>query len=158
MKNLTRVAGSLFARLLAEDVATTEPSESATAMQWRSAAEKVLLQLDDLDDHDDPELAAGNVTMLLDGELWLQLAEEGGLAEDFVAHVLNYASDGRWGYAGPPFVRSLLQAIDRADQENRDAMALAFPEYVGLWSAVLNVRGGQDRLWHALLPTAKKSL
>lgn len=162
MRNGTRVVASLLGRLLADDMAEVEqemrdPDQKAVTAEmaaraalWRAEAEAILNRFDKLDDWDDPAVDPARTEAVLGSELWLQLAEEGALDPEYVAHVLHRASDGQYGYAPGRFVASLLTTIDRADQENRDALSLAFPEYVGLWSAVLCIPETEARLVRSL--------
>lgn len=83
------------------------------------------------------------------GVVWLEIAESKALnLSEYAAHVLFALGEG--GYPGSNWVVHLLRAIAVADRQNRDALAMAVPEYVGLYQAATEVPDGIGRLLRLL--------
>lgn len=151
MRDVTRAAMLLFGRLLAEDLCplahraeTDGQGLDRSEKFFASAGREMLEALDRLDvgpdetaDRDMQRLALGS------GELWLRLAESMAIEECYIQHVLHF--HGRGGHPGSRYALLLLRTIEAADEVNRDALALACPEYVGLMRASWEP-GGLGRL------------
>lgn len=148
MRDTTRATMRLFGRLLAEDLhALGDADTDAEARMWALRARKLLRTLDEMDLINGDEAYDRKLTELAQapGEVWLQIAEEGRLDEtDYIAHVVDHFNVG--GYPGAPWVVDQLQAIAKADKQNRGLLAGPLPEYVGLMRAATEVTGGLDRL------------
>ena len=151
MRDITRAAMRLFGRLLAIDCEQASRHDGwetapSTKSSWLRKATAMLHALDALDvvngEDFDREL---DVLALSDGAVWLAMAERGDLdGSDYVAHVLFHCEAG--GYSGTAHVTFLLKAIAAADEDNRAALSLACPEYVGLYRAATEIQGGLQRL------------
>lgn len=151
MRDVTRAAMRLFGRLLAIDCELASRVEgwevaASTENTWLRKATAMLHALDALDvvngEDFDREL---DVLALSDGAVWLAMAERGDLdGTDYVAHVLFHCDAG--GYSGTAFHTDLLRTIAAADEQNRAALSLACPEYVGLYRAASEIQGGLARL------------
>lgn len=150
MSDGTRAAMLTFGQLLARDIAPLQaraagglsPEEAGFLRQGRT----VLAALDSLDVGPDEDGDRDMERMrLAPGTAWLLIAESGNAwISEYIAHVLHFFDRG--GYSGGRFVRQLLMAVDAADDEMRDALAIGFPEYVGLWRAAAQTPDGLARL------------
>lgn len=155
---------ALFTRLLALDVEARAreirgrsflpltSEESAWAAEYASlqVANRVMSDCETLDvgpNEDDDVMRAQ--LQHASGDEWLAIAESGALdLSEYAAHVLFALGEG--GYPGPNWVVHQLRAIAAADKLNRDALALAVPEYVGLYVAATEVPDGISRLLRLL--------
>lgn len=152
MADETRGVARLLGRLLAEDV---EPLRAEVMAGRRPTIDEklfldlvdVILELierldvgaDEFEDREREELQYGT------GEMWMRVAESGRMDEDYINHVLAHLG-APGGAVGPPYVRALLQAISLSDANNRMALSLGCPEYVGLIRAFDEVPHAIDRM------------
>ena len=140
IREVTQAALRLASRLLAEDVDSAEgwpPGTVANASALLHGFDAVEVVVSPAVDQRLEELARG------EGAIWLELAENGTLPRDYIAHVLFHFQVG--GYPGLAWQMYLLQAVAAAPEEERAALAGACPEYVGLWRAVTEA-SGMERL------------
>lgn len=141
-----KALGVLLARDLAE--AGTEDATTAQA-RMRLAVQQTLQLLDQLADGADGDNDRELHAMALEpGDTWLDLAERGLISRTYVEHVVRHVRpmSGVMGEAPmPAWVRSLLNTVDVADDDVRDELALAFPEYVGLVRAA-RMQGAVPRM------------
>lgn len=165
ISDATRAAMALFTRLLASDadrqlqeITTQSAVVAAVAGVWDpdkdwflqyshiQVAHRVLRDCEQLDvgPSEAHDVAIEQLRMA-PGEEWLRVVESGWLnGTDYVGHVLHHLGEG--GYRGPNYVVHLLRAAQAADGPVLDALAVAFPEYIGLYRGATDVTGGVARL------------
>jgi hypothetical protein len=165
ISDATRAAMALFTRLLANDadrqlqeIATRSAVVAAPEVpdpdkDWISqyadiqVAHRVLRDCEQLDvgPSEAHDVAIEQLRMA-PGEEWLRVVESGWLnGTDYVGHVLHFLGEG--GYPGPMHVQDVLHAAKVAPNEAfRDALAVALPEYIGLYRGATDVTGGVARL------------
>lgn len=152
MSDATRAMAAVFGRLLAEDIEAAKQVLAADGQEsdsWLAhyinegnAALECLGRLDVGPDEDEDR---DQMQLLLSGgEVWLRVAESGRLNPEYVCHVLGHLNRG--GYVGPPWVRAMLSAIQQADKDVLDQLALSVPEYVGLWRSYREVPDAVQRM------------
>ncbi len=61
------------------------------------------------------------------------LVENRGIPLDVVRHVLWFRGDALYAVQPGQFVARLLSTLSCADEENRELLRKAFPEYVAAW-------------------------
>lgn len=142
MRDATRVAAQLLGRLIAEDTellrarVREDRGVNADERHFVEVADTLLCTLERLDVGADEELDRDREQLQHGpGEVWLRVAESGRMDKEYVNHVLAHLGQADAGAVGPPAVRLLLLSIGHMDDLDRDAAALAFPEYVGLMRA-----------------------
>lgn len=142
----TEVAMRAFGMLLARDLEAAGPAEEFTTVpqaRMAHAASQMLQLIDQLSEGGDMRNDASlTATALSPGSTWLDLAEAGLVARDFIEQVVEHvAPRANASYVAPAasptplWARSLMHMIDVAGDEVRDDLALSFPEYVGLMRA-----------------------
>lgn len=88
----------------------------------------------------------------------MSVSDEPVVPLEVAQHVLDFFGDTNLGVQPGSFTTRLLQTISAADPANRERLALAFPEYVFAFNAVMQEPWGlewlRSRVKRALVPDA----